>query len=333
MKRIMVTGGAGFIGSAFVRNTLRNYPEAHVVVYDKLTYAGNLNNLRDADPARHTFVKGDIADGETLGAAMVGCDAVVNFAAESHVDRSIMGASDFIRTNVEGVNTLLAQALKCGVGRVLLVSTDEVYGSIAEGTFKESDPLHPRNPYAASKAGSELFGTAYFETYGLPVVITRGSNTYGPYQYPEKVLPLFVTNAIDCEGLPLYGDGRNVRDWLYVDDHCSGIDCALRNGTPGQAYNVPGGNERENIELTMRILELTGRGRELIRPVKDRIGHDLRYSIDGSKLRALGWTPKTPWDDGVNATVRWYQENEWWWRPIKSGEFREYYKRQYEDRK
>ncbi len=272
MKRIMVTGGAGFIGSAFVRNTLRNYPEAHVVVYDKLTYAGNLNNLRDADPARHTFVKGDIADGETLGAAMVGCDAVVNFAAESHVDRSIMGASDFIRTNVEGVNTLLAQALKCGVGRVLLVSTDEVYGSIAEGTFKESDPLHPRNPYAASKAGSELFGTAYFETYGLPVVITRGSNTYGPYQYPEKVLPLFVTNAIDCEGLPLYGDGRNVRDWLYVDDHCSGIDCALRNGTPGQAYNVPGGNERENIELTMRILELTGRGRELIRPVKDQIG-------------------------------------------------------------
>jgi dTDP-glucose 4,6-dehydratase len=216
---------------------------------------------------------------------------------------------------------------------VLLVSTDEVYGSIADGTFKESDPLHPRNPYAASKAGSELFGTAYFETYGLPVVITRGSNTYGPYQYPEKVLPLFVTNAIDRESLPLYGDGRNVRDWLYVDDHCAGIDCALRNGTPGQAYNVPGGNERQNIELTMRILELTGRGEELIRPVKDRIGHDLRYSIDGSKLRALGWAPNTPWDDGVNSTVRWYLENEWWWRPIKSGEFREYYQRQYVDRK
>jgi dTDP-glucose 4,6-dehydratase len=329
MKRIMVTGGAGFIGSAFVRNTLRQHPEAQVVTYDKLTYAGNLNNLRDADPARHTFVQGDIADGEALGAAMAGCDAVVNFAAESHVDRSIMGASDFIRTNVEGVNTLLAQALRLGVGRVLLVSTDEVYGSTEEGSFKEGDPLHPRNPYSASKAGGELFGTAYFETYGLPVVITRGSNTYGPYQYPEKVLPLFVTNAIDGEPLPLYGDGRNVRDWLYVDDHCAGIDMVLRNGTPGEAYNVPGGSERQNIELTRRILELTGRDETLIRPVADRVGHDRRYSIDGAKLRALGWAPNTPWDEGVDSTVRWYQENAWWWRPIKSGEFREYYQRQY----
>ena len=332
MKKIMVTGGAGFIGSAFVRNTLRNHPGTHVVTYDKLTYAGNLNNLRDADPARHTFVQGDIADAETLAPAMAGCDAVVNFAAESHVDRSIMGASDFIRTNVEGVNTLLAAALKAGVSRVLLVSTDEVYGSTEEGSFKEDDPLHPRNPYSASKAGGELLGAAYFETYGLPVVITRGSNTYGPYQYPEKVLPLFVTNAIDGEPLPLYGDGKNVRDWLYVDDHCAGIDLVLRNGIPGQAYNVPGGSERQNIELTRRILELTGRGEELIRPVADRIGHDRRYSIDGAKLRALGWSPKTPWDEGVNATVRWYQENEWWWRPIKSGEFREYYQRQYGSR-
>lgn len=329
MKRIMVTGGAGFIGSAFVRMLLREHPETHVVTYDKLTYSGNLDNLLEADPARHTFVRGDINDPECLGGAMSGCDAVVNFAAESHVDRSLLGASDFITTNVAGVNTLLEQARIAGVGRVLLVSTDEVYGSREEGSFKESDPLHPRNPYAASKAAGELFGLAHFETHGLPVVITRGSNTYGPHQYPEKVLPLFVTNALEDQPLPLYGDGNNVRDWLHVEDHCRGIECVLRSGVPGQAYNIPGGSERRNIELTRRILELTGKPETLIKPVADRVGHDRRYSIDGAKLRALGWSPRMPWDEGVALTVRWYMDNEWWWRKIKSGEFREYYKRQY----
>lgn len=329
MKKILVTGGAGFIGSAFVRLQLRDYPEVHIVTYDKLTYSGNLDNLRDADPARHTFVQGDIADPDTLGPALAGCDAVVNFAAESHVDRSLNGAADFIATNVAGVNTVLDQARRAGVGRVLLVSTDEVYGSIDEGAFRETDAPHPRNPYAASKAAGELFGTAYGETYGLHVVTTRGSNTYGPYQYPEKVLPLFVTNALDGQPLPLYGDGMNVRDWLYVYDHCRGIDTALRRGAPGEVYNIPGGNERHNIALTRRILELTGRDETLILPVADRVGHDRRYAIDGAKLRALGWAPQMPWDEGVALTVQWYRENEWWWRKIKSGEFREYYRRQY----
>ncbi len=329
MKKILVTGGAGFIGSAFVRLQLRDYPEVRIVTYDKLTYSGNLDNLRDADPERHTFVRGDIADPDTLGPALEGCDAVVNFAAESHVDRSLNGAADFIATNVAGVNTVLDQARRAGVGRVLLVSTDEVYGSIDEGAFRETDAPHPRNPYAASKAAGELFGTAYGETYGLHVVTTRGSNTYGPYQYPEKVLPLFVTNALDGQPLPLYGDGMNVRDWLYVDDHCRGIDTALRRGAPGEVYNIPGGNERHNLALTRRILELTGRDETLIRPVADRVGHDRRYAIDGAKLRALGWAPQMDWDEGIALTVQWYKDNEWWWRKIKSGEFREYYRRQY----
>ena len=329
MKKILVTGGAGFIGSAFVRLQLRDYPDVHIVTYDKLTYSGNLDNLREADPARHTFVRGDIADPDTLGPALEGCDAVVNFAAESHVDRSLNGAADFIATNVAGVNTVLDQARRAGVGRVLLVSTDEVYGSIDEGAFRETDAPHPRNPYAASKAAGELFGTAHRETYGLHVVTTRGSNTYGPYQYPEKVLPLFVTNALDGQPLPLYGDGMNVRDWLYVDDHCRGIDTALRKGAPGEVYNIPGGNERHNIALTRRILELTGRDETLIRPVADRVGHDRRYAIDGAKLRALGWAPRMDWDEGIALTVQWYRDNEWWWRKIKSGEFREYYRRQY----
>ena len=329
MNKILVTGGAGFIGSAFVRLQLREHPELHIVTYDKLTYSGNLDNLRDADPARHTFVRGDINDPDTLSPALEGCDAVVNFAAESHVDRSLNGAADFIATNVAGVNTVLDQARRAGVGRVLLVSTDEVYGSIEEGAFRETDAPHPRNPYAASKAAGELFGTAYGETYGLHVVTTRGSNTYGPYQYPEKVLPLFVTNALDGLPLPLYGDGMNVRDWLHVDDHCRGIDTALRHGAPGEVYNIPGGNERRNIELTRRILELTGRDETLIRPVADRVGHDRRYAIDGAKLRALGWAPRMDWDEGIALTVQWYKDNEWWWRKIKSGEFREYYRRQY----
>jgi dTDP-glucose 4,6-dehydratase len=330
MKRIMVTGGAGFIGSAFVRWQLAKHPEVHIVNVDKLTYAGNLENVAGVDPARHTFVQGDIADKDAMLKAMEGCDAVVNFAAETHVDRSILGAAEFLRTNVDGVWNLAECAKQLGTARVVFVSTDEVYGSIPEGSFKESDPVTPRNPYSAAKAGGELIGMSYFHTFDLPVIITRGSNTYGPHQYPEKVLPLFTTNAIDRQSLPLYKGGEhNVRDWLYVDDHASGIDCALRNGQPGEIYNVAGGNERENIELTRKILELTDRDESLIQWVPDRPGHDRRYSIDASKLKALGWQPAMPWEDGMATTVKWYQENETWWRKIKSGEFKEYYARQY----
>jgi len=330
MKRIMVTGGAGFIGSHFVRYQLENYPEVHVVNFDKLTYAGNLDNLAGVDETRYTFVKGDIADMAAVSAAMNGCDAIVNFAAETHVDRSIQGASEFIHTDVVGVHNIVEAARQLGTHRVLLVSTDEVYGSIAVGSFKETDAVNPRNPYSASKAGGELLGLSYFHTFGVPVIITRGSNTYGPNQYPEKVLPLFVTNAIDSQPLPLYRGGENnVRDWLYVTDHCRGIDCALRNGTPGEIYNVAGGNERENIEITRRILQLTGKTEELIKLVPDRPGHDRRYSINPAKLKRLGWAPTMPWDEGMASTVKWYQENETWWRKIKTGEYLEYYKRQY----
>ena len=332
MKKMMVTGSAGFIGSNFVKYELEKYPELHIVSYDKLTYAGNPDNLKDLDPERHSFVKGDVADPDALREALVGCDAIVNFAADSHVDRSIMEASDFIRTNVSGVHNILEAARAFEVERVLLVSTDEVYGSIREGSSVEDDPIHPRNPYSASKAGGDMMGLAHFETFRTPLVITRGSNTYGPNQYPEKVLPLFVTNAIDDQPLPLYGDGTNVREWLYVDDHCSGIDCALRKGEPGEIYNVSSGHERQNLVLTNRILELVGKGEELIKRVADRPGHDWRYSIDSSKLHGLGWKPETDWDDGIAATVRWYQDNEWWWRKIKDGEFKEYYEKQYGDR-
>lgn len=332
MKRILVTGGAGFIGSAFVRYQLRRDPEVQIVNFDKLTYAGNLDNLLEVDDSRHTFIRGDIADFDAIRAAMKGCDAVVNFAAETHVDRSIQGASEFIDTDVRGVYNIVEAAKQLGAMRVLHVSTDEVYGSILVGSFKESDRLGPRNPYSASKAGGEQMGMAYFHTFDVPVIITRGSNTYGPYQYPEKVLPLFVTNAIDDGPLPLYGDGKNVRDWLYVDDHCSGIDTALRKGMPGEVYNIAGGNERENIVLTRKILELTGKGDNLIKPVQDRPGHDRRYSIDASKLRGLGWKPETSWDEGMARTVRWYQDHEWWWRKIKTGEYLDYYRKQYAGR-
>lgn len=333
MRRIVVTGGAGFIGSAYVRYKIAQSPDIHVVVFDKLTYAGNLDNLKDLDDSRYTFVQGDIADKEAISKAMAGADAIVNFAADTHVDRSIMGATDFIATNVTGVYNIVEAARELETKRVLLVSTDEVYGSISEGSFNESDSPHPRNPYSASKAGGELIALAHYETFGTPVVITRGSNTYGPYQYPEKVMPLFITNLIEGEKVPLYRGGeRNVRDWLYVDDHASGIDAALQHGEVGQIYNIAGGNERENIELTHRLLELCGRGEEFIRLVPDRPGHDFRYSIDATKLRNLGWSPTMDWDEGVALTVEWYQNNEWWWRKIKSGEFLDYYRKQYEER-
>ncbi|GAB4476400.1 MAG: dTDP-glucose 4,6-dehydratase [Anaerolineae bacterium] len=332
MKNILVTGGAGFIGSNFVRYMLDRYEGYRLIVFDKLTYAGNLDNLRDvaANP-RYAFVQGDIADREAVAAALRdhAIDTVVNFAAETHVDRSIMDPDAFVRTNVTGTYVLLDESRRHGVERFHHVSTDEVYGSVPEGFSTEADNLAPRSPYAASKASADLMVLAYYVTYGMNVVITRGSNTFGPYQYPEKLLPLFITNAIDGEPLPLYGDGRQVRDWLYVDDHASGIDTVLHRGEPGQVYNLGGENERHNIDVIRQMLAILKRPESLITPVADRPGHDLRYALDNSRLRALGWSHRFSFDAALEATVQWYVDNEWWWRKIKSGEYREYYKAQY----
>jgi dTDP-glucose 4,6-dehydratase len=328
--RIVVTGGAGFIGSNFVRHLLRAHEDVEVVNLDKLTYAGNLENLRDIeDDPRYTFVHGDICDAAVVRSALAGADAVVNFAAETHVDRSISDPQDFIRTDVLGTHTLLEAVRALGVGRYLQISTDEVYGSIDEGSFTEDSDLDPSSPYSASKAGADLLVLAYHRTFGTPVLITRSSNNYGAFQYPEKIIPLFISNALDDRPLPIYGDGRNVRDWLYVEDNCAAIDLVLREGEPGNVYNVGGGNEVENLDLTRRILELLGKDAGLIRYVTDRPGHDRRYAVDCAKLRALGWAPATSFDDGLVATVDWYRDHRAWWEPIKSGEFRRYYEEQY----
>jgi dTDP-glucose 4,6-dehydratase len=335
MRNLLVTGGAGFIGSNFVRYMLDRYDDLNVVVFDKLTYAGNPDNLRaERDDPRFRFVQGDIADHAAVADALAehAIDTVVNFAAETHVDRSILDPDAFIQTNSVGTYVLLDESQRHGVERLLHVSTDEVYGSIAEGFFKEGDPLEPNSPYAASKAGGDLMTRAYHTTYGMNVVVTRGSNTFGPYQYPEKLLPLFITNAIDDEPLPLYGDGRQVRDWLFVEDHCSGIDVVLRRGAPGEAYNLGGENERYNIDVIEQMLAVLGKPTSLIRHVEDRPGHDRRYALDNTKLRALGWEHGATFDEALERTVRWYVENEWWWRAIKSGEFREYYEKQYGQR-
>ena len=331
--RILVTGGAGFIGSNFVRHVLTAHPDDAVVTLDKLTYAGNPANLKDveADP-RHRFVKGDICDAGLVGDLMAEVDAVVHFAAETHVDRSNAGADEFLRTNVTGTFTLLEAARARRLGRFIAVGTDEVYGSIARGASRELDPLNPSNPYSASKAAADLLARAYWITHRLPVIVTRSSNNFGPFQYPEKVIPLFVTNAIDDVPLPLYGDGKNVRDWLYVLDNCAAIDVVLRKGKDGEIYNIGGGNEIENVVLTRQILRLTGKPETLIKPVADRPGHDRRYALDSAKVRALGWKPAHGFPSALAATVEWYRSHEAWWRPIKSGEFRAYYERQYSAR-
>jgi dTDP-glucose 4,6-dehydratase len=330
--RLVVTGGAGFIGSNFVRFMLRRYDDLDVVNLDKLTYAGNLDNLRDVeDDARYTFVKGDICDAAVVRAALQGADAVVNFAAETHVDRSISGPQDFISTDVLGTHTLLEAVRELAIARYVQISTDEVYGSTETGSFTEESDLAPSSPYSASKAGADLLVLAYHRTYEAPVLITRSSNNYGPWQYPEKIIPLFITNAIDDQALPVYGDGLNVRDWLYVDDNCAGIDAVLRKGALGEVYNIGGGNEVRNLALTRQILELLGKSPELIRFVADRPGHDRRYSIDCGKLQALGWRPATPFETGLERTVSWYRDNPPWWRKIKSGEWRKYYEQQYQE--
>ena len=333
--RWLVTGGLGFIGSAFVRNVVRERPEIAVTVLDAMTYAGNPANVEDvAGDARYRFVRGDIADAAAVEEAIGdGVDAIVNFAAETHVDRSILDPEAFIRTDVMGTHVLLEAVRRRKIPRFLQVSTDEVYGHVAEGASREGDPIRPRSPYAASKAGGDLQVLAYHTTYGTPVLITRGSNTYGPYQYPEKLIPLFVTNLIDGEQVPVYGDGLQVRDWLHVDDHARGIAHVLEHGVPGEVYNLGGGNSRTNLEITRRLLELTGRSYETsVRHVADREGHDRRYALDASKARALGWTPAVPFETGLAETAAWYRSREAWWRPIKSGEFRSYYQRQYAHR-
>ena len=318
MRSILVTGGAGFIGSNFCRYMLGKYPEYNIIVLDALTYAGNMDNLADlTGNPRFAFHHGDIRDREVVEKLMGDADAVVNFAAETHVDRSIADPGDFVLTDVFGVFILLEAAKKSGIERFLHVSTDEVYGSIEEGSFKEGDALTPNSPYSASKAGGELFARSYFATYGMPIIITRGSNNFGPYQYPEKLVPLFITNALEDKQLPVYGNGRQVRDWVFVLDHCEGIDVALHKGEPGEAYNVGGGNERTNLYITKAILSILGKPESLIKYVEDRPGHDWRYSIDCAKLNAIGWTPKHDFDEALEKTVKWYVENEVWWRKIK----------------
>ncbi len=336
MKNILVTGGAGFIGSAFVRYMVEKYPHYNIIVLDKLTYAGNMDNLLPvSDEPNYRFERGDIADAETVERICQehSIDTVVNFAAESHVDRSILNPGAFLQTDVVGVYVLLEACRKLGIQRFHHISTDEVYGSITEGHFTETHPLEPNNPYSAAKAGGELMIRAYQVTHGLHTTITRGSNTFGPYHYPEKLIPFFVTEAIDDRPLPLYGDGSQVRDWLYVLDHCEGVDVVLHQGAPGEIYNVGGENERQNIEITHRILTQLGKPDTLIKHVEDRPGHDRRYSITNEKMRShFGWSPRTPFDEALQQTVQWYVDNEWWWRKIKSGEYLEFYKKQYGER-
>ena len=312
-----ITGGAGFIGSNYVRQVLAETDD-EVTVYDALTYAGNLSTLRDVDDSpRYRFVKGNICDPGSLEEAMAGHDVVVHFAAESHVDRSILGPDDFVNTNCFGTNVVMDTARRLEVPRVVHIGTDEVYGSVETGSSKETDPLEPRSPYSASKAGSDLIALSYFSTYGVPVTVTRCTNNFGPYQFPEKVIPLFTTNLIDGVPVPLYGDGLNERDWIHVDDHCRGVRLVLEKGNPGEVYNIGAGNETPNRALVDKLLERFGVGEEMVNYVPDRLGHDRRYSVDIAKVTALGWTKQRALDEALDETVAWYKANEWWWRPLK----------------
>ncbi|MBI1797666.1 MAG: dTDP-glucose 4,6-dehydratase [Candidatus Eisenbacteria bacterium] len=333
--RVLVTGGAGFIGSNFVHHLLGRFPDAHVVVLDALTYAGRRENLDGIPAGSLTFVHGDIRDPAAVARAMAGCDLVLNFAAESHVDRSIEAPGEFIQTDIYGVFVLAEEARRQKIRRFIQVSTDEVYGEVLEGAAGESWPLEPRSPYAASKAGGERLAYAYWATWGLPIVVTRCSNNYGPRQYPEKLVPLFITNAIEDEPLPVYGTGLNRRDWIHVEDHCEALVALLQHpGIEGETVNIGAGNELDVLAITGAILDLLGKPKTLIRHVEDRPGHDRRYALDTAKItRLTGWRPRTPFDRGIRDTVAWYRANETWWRPIKQGEFRAYYERTYGQRK
>jgi len=335
LQNLLVTGGAGFIGSNFVHYALGKYPDWRIVVFDKLNYRGNLDNLKDlAGHPRYAFIQGDICDAAAVGAAIERhkIDTIVSFAAETHVDRSIMDPDAFIRTDVYGTFVLLEATNKYKLERLHQVSTDEVYGQVLQGSSKETDPMEPRSPYAASKASAELLTLAYFTTYHTPVTITRGANNIGPYQYPENVVPLFITNAIDDQPLPVYGDGMQVRPYQYVMDHIEGIDLVLHKGQIGQAYNIGPDVETPNIVMTKKLLDLLGKPESLIKYVADRPGHDRRYSLDCAKIKALGWRPGHTFDQALKKTVRWYVENEWWWRKLKSGEYLEYYRKWYGQR-
>ena len=337
MVEVLVTGGAGFIGSNFVRFALANHADWRVTTLDKLTYAGRRENLHDVmTHARHEFVHADICDATVTAPLVERSNIVVHFAAETHVDRSIMAAGAFIKTDVEGTFVLLEAARRAAaLTRFVQISTDEVYGSVATGATGEIDELKPRNPYSASKAGADRLAYSYWATYDLPVIVTRASNNYGPYQFPEKVIPLFVTNAIDDIPVPLYGDGRNVRDWLHVLDHCRAIDLLIDTASNGEVYNIGGGNDVMNVDLTHQILDGLGKPRSLIKPVPDRPGHDRRYCLDTTKLRSLGWSPQVPFGDGLRETIEWYRSNQWWWRPIKEQDpnFKSFYQAQYETRR
>jgi len=317
--KLLVTGGAGFIGSNFIRYILREYPDYEIVNLDKLTYAGNLDNLKDIEGSeRYEFVKGDVCDEKIVDEIVgKGVDAILNYAAESHVDRSITGPKDFIMTEVIGTYTLLEAAKKHGVGKYVQISTDEVYGSIDEGAFTEETPYAPNSPYSASKAGGDHLCRAYHVTYGMPVIVTHSCNVYGPYQYPEKIIPLFATNILRGKKVPLYGDGKNVREWLYTEDHCRVVDKILHKGKAGDVYNIGSGYEITNIELTRMVLDELSVGDEAIEYVEDRLGHDRRYAIDFTKLRKeLGWEPEYTFNDALADTVKWYQENKWWWKKL-----------------
>jgi dTDP-glucose 4,6-dehydratase len=329
--RLLVTGGAGFIGSNFARHVLEEHPADEVVVLDKLTYAGRVETIQDLiDGGRCRFVEADIADQEAVREALAGCDAVVNFAAESHVDRSIEEPGHFIQTDVYGTYVLLEEARAAGIERYVQISTDEVYGSIEEGSFTERSPLDPSSPYSASKAGGDLIVAAYCHTYGMNATVCRASNNYGPFQYPEKLIPLCVLNALHGDPLPVYGDGMQVRNWLYVTDHCRAIDTVVRSGKAGETYNIGGPDELPNLDVVRKIIELTGADESLIQYVTDRPGHDRRYSLSSEKTTAeLGWQAEISFEEGLGATVEWYRENRWWWEPIRMGDYRDYYLRQY----
>ena len=333
MVKVLVTGGAGFIGSNFVRWAINAHADWHITTLDKLTYAGRLENLSELDGhPRHAFVKGDIADASVAAPLVEQSEIVVHFAAETHVDRSLQSAGEFIQTDVFGTFVLLEAARRAPhLRRFVQISTDEVYGSVPEGASVETDELRPRNPYSASKAAADRLAYSYWASYQVPVIVTRASNNYGPNQFPEKVIPLFITNLIEGRKVPLYGDGLNVRDWLHVDDHCRAVDLVIARGADGEVYNIGGGNEVRNVDLTRRIIDLVGADTSMIQPVADRPGHDRRYALDTGKMRRLGWEPEVAFEDGLARNVAWYRDNPWWWRPIKEQDpaFRAYYAAQY----